>query len=138
VKVFLDTNVLISAFTTRGLSADLYRLLLSEHEPMTGSVNLVEFKDVLERKFRAPAKDIKFAVQRLKELTIIELPEDLPAVHVRDPDDLSVLACAIAGEAELLVTGDKDLLTVRAKLPLRIVTPRVCWEFLRAGGSISS
>ena len=134
MKVFLDTNVLISAFTTRGLSADLYRLLLSEHDLMTESVNLVEFEDVLKRKFHVPTTDVTFAVHRLKELTIVKPPRDLPAVHVRDPDDLSVLACAIEGGAELLVTGDKDLLTVRAKLPLRIVTPRHCWEFLRAGG----
>ena len=39
MKVFLDTNVLIIAFATRGLCADLMRLLLTEHELLTGEVN---------------------------------------------------------------------------------------------------
>jgi len=32
VRVFFDTNVLVSAFATRGLSADLLRLVLTEHD----------------------------------------------------------------------------------------------------------
>ena len=135
MKVFLDTNVLISAFTTRGLTADLYRLLLAEHDLMTGSVNITEFRSVLERKFRVPAPDITFAIRRLQNLAIIDTPTTLPKVHVRDSDDLPVLACALTGHAELLVTGDKDLLSVRAKLPSLIVTSRDCWELMLAGDS---
>ena len=40
MRVFLDTNVLVSALTTRGLAADVFRLALSEHELLTGEVNL--------------------------------------------------------------------------------------------------
>jgi predicted nucleic acid-binding protein len=47
---------------------------------------------------------------------------------VRDPDDLWVLASAIEGDADALVTGDQDLLAVADIAPLPIVTPREFWE----------
>lgn len=38
MRVFLDTNVLVSAFATRGLCADLMRHVLAEHDLITGEV----------------------------------------------------------------------------------------------------
>ena len=35
-----------------------------------------------------------------------------PPANLRDPDDLHVLACAVAAQADVIVTGDKDLLTM--------------------------
>ena len=40
MKIFLDTNVLVSAYATRGICSDLVRFVLAEHELMTGEVNL--------------------------------------------------------------------------------------------------
>jgi predicted nucleic acid-binding protein len=51
VKVFLDTNVLISALATRGLCADLYERLLTEHEVIIGEPVVAEVLDILHRKF---------------------------------------------------------------------------------------
>ena len=131
MKVFLDTNVLISAFTTRGLSPDLFRLLLAEHELMTGEVNLVEFRRVLQQRFGVPDVEIGFAETLLREQTVVPEPKELPEFPLRDPDDLWVLASAVSGDADLLVTGDKDLLVVAAEAPVRILGPRACWEELR-------
>jgi putative PIN family toxin of toxin-antitoxin system len=131
VRVYFDTNVLISALTTRGLSADLLRLVLAEHEFLTGAVNLVEFRRVLEKRFRVPAAVVTSTVRQFEQLEVIPKPDTRPSARVRDPDDAWVLASALEGDADLLVTGDRDLLVVRAKLPLRIVSPRQCWELLR-------
>ncbi len=54
MKVFLDTNVLVSAFTTRGLSADLFRLVVAEHELLTGEVNLTRRSTGRPLPLRAP------------------------------------------------------------------------------------
>lgn len=58
MKVFFDTNVLISAYTVHGLSADLFRLVLAEHELLTGEVNLLESRRVLGKRFRVPEAEV--------------------------------------------------------------------------------
>ena len=53
-------------------------------------------------------------------------------MEVRDPDDAIILASAIAAEAEILVTGDSDLLGIAGQVEaLRIMKPRTFWEKVR-------
>jgi uncharacterized protein len=59
VKVFLDTNVLVSGFATRGLCADVIRLVLAEHELITADVVLTELKRVLKHKIHLPGEQIQ-------------------------------------------------------------------------------
>ena len=131
MKVFFDTNVLISAFTTRGLSADLFRLVIAEHELLTGEVNLTEFRRVLRERFKVPPAEIARVEDQLRSHTIVARPAAPSRFPLRDPDDAWVLASALAGGAELLVTGDKDLLSIAERAPLPIVDPRGCWDRLR-------
>jgi putative PIN family toxin of toxin-antitoxin system len=130
VKVFLDTNVLVSAVATRGLSADVVRLVIAEHELPTGTVNLAELQRVLRDKLRAPAKTIRELDALLRTHTIVPKPATLLEVEVRDPDDAWVLASAVASAADVLVTGDRDLLDLGKRAPLRIVDPRGFWELV--------
>lgn len=134
MKVFVDTNVIVSAFTARGLSADLFRYLLAEHDVMTGEVNVVELKRVLRDKFDAGRDQIIQVERQVREFEVIPKPDSVPAIRIRDADDLWVLASAIAGGADLLVTGDKDLLSVAGKVSLPVLTPREAWERLRTAG----
>ena len=131
MKIFFDANVLISAFTTRGLSADLFRLVVAEHELLTGEVNLTEFRRVLGERFKVPPAEIALVEDQLRSHTIVARPAAPSDVPLRDPDDAWVLASALASGAELLVTGDKDLLSVVERAPLPIVDPRCCWDRLR-------
>jgi len=137
MRVFLDTNVLVSGFATRGLSADVVRLLMAEHELLTGEVVLEETRRVLTDKFGVPDEKADEIERLLRRRHVEPVPDAGPPVGVRDPDDEVVLASAIAAEAEILITGDKDLLDVAdqvANLPaesLRIMTPRTFWEVVR-------
>lgn len=131
MKVFLDTNVLVSAFATRGLCADLFRLLIAEHDVQTGEVNLVELRRVLIERFKAKPEQVDLAEQLLRDHTLIPKPPDALSVCVRDPDDALVLASAVLGDADLLVTGDQDLLSIGREAPVAIVTPREGWTELR-------
>ena len=127
MKVFFDTNVLVSAFAARGLCADLMRVVLAEHELQTGEVNLVELRRVLRDRLKAPARQIELAESLLRDQTIVEKPSRVLAIKIRDADDARVLASAVAGGAELLVTGDQDLLVLAARAPVPIVTSREAW-----------
>jgi len=132
VKVFLDTNVLVSAYMARGLCADLLRHILAEHELLTGEVNLAELRRVLAERFHAPPALVAAVDAELRDNTIIPRPGRPSPLPIRDPDDRWVLASAVDGQADMLVTGDKDLLTVADTSPIPIVDPRGCWDRLRA------
>lgn len=131
MRVFLDTNVLVSAFTARGLSADLMRLVLAEHELLTGEVNLQELRRVLGSRFGASEEQLRDVESQLRDHTIVPRPSSPADMSIPDPDDLWVVASATAGQADMLVTGDRDLLDVTGKRPLPILSPRSAWEMLR-------
>jgi putative PIN family toxin of toxin-antitoxin system len=133
VRVALDTNVLVSAVATRGLCSDVLNLVLAEHELIVGEAVLVELRRVLSDKMRVPAKIIdEFVALLRQEGLVVKRAERLP-IKIRDKDDIVVLSEAIAGNAEALVTGDRDLLEIGEELPLRILSPRAFWEQLREG-----
>ena len=70
-----------------------------------------------------------------REATIPSSAPSLP-LPVRDPDDVVVLSEAIAGLADVVVTGDGDILEAEEALPLSVVTSRGFWELiLRRGRS---
>ena len=65
MRVFLDTNVLVSAYAARGLCADLLRLVLGEHALLTGAVNLVELRRVLTERLAAPPEVVALVERSL-------------------------------------------------------------------------
>jgi uncharacterized protein len=132
VRVFLDTNVLVSAHATRGLCADVLRLVLTEHELLTGEVVLQEVERVLADKFRVPTPVVDEVLASLRMHHVEPTPDSSEVPSVRDPDDAIVLASARAAGAEVLVTGDKDLLDIREEIEwLQIIDPRGFWTMHR-------
>jgi uncharacterized protein len=132
LKVFLDTNVLVAAFATRGLCADVLRTVLSEHELILGEVVLSEFRRVLSGKLKVPQDRIESAEAVFEGIQVIPKPKKVSALEIRDDADRWILASAEAAGADVLVTGDDDLLSVAAESTLLIVSPRAFWEMLRS------
>lgn len=131
MRIFLDTNVLVSAFTTRGICADVVTVALAEHELVVGNTVLTELGRVLRRKMKMPRTAIEETEDFIRrEATIVSAKPDPTLPEVRDPGDLKVLAEAIAGGADVLVSGDRDLLDVASELPLEVLSPRGFWEKL--------
>lgn len=131
MKVAFDTNVLVSAVAARGLCADIFNLVLAEHELIVGETVLAELKRVLREKIGVPGKLVEEYVALLRAEGFVVKHAETLAAAIRDKSDIAVLGEAIACKAEVLVTGDKDLLDVPDALPLRILTPRGLWEALR-------
>lgn len=130
MRVFLDTNVLVAAFATRGLCADVTRVVLAEHQLITGEVVLIELRDVLGRRIKLPVATVDDILALLRDQEVVPKPRKPSEVPVRDPDDRWILASATAGRADVLVTGDQDLLDVVDKAPLPILNPRGFWNLL--------
>jgi putative PIN family toxin of toxin-antitoxin system len=133
VRVFLDTNVLVSAHATRGLCRDVLRLVLSEHTLLTGEVVLTELERVLTSKFKMPPDIVRDdVVGPLRDHHVEPRPQTVGSLTVRDPDDAWVLASAIAAKTEVLVTGDPDLLVLADSISeLHITNPRGFWDLHR-------
>jgi uncharacterized protein len=129
--VFLDTNVLVSAFASRGLCADLVRHVLAEHELIVGEVVLAELRRVLRDRIRLPRATIAEIEAVLRGQIVVPRPSQPAAVQIRDPSDRWILASAIARHAEVLVSGDDDLLALRGRVPFLITSPRQFWEMVR-------
>ncbi|HEY7316168.1 MAG TPA: putative toxin-antitoxin system toxin component, PIN family [Candidatus Binatia bacterium] len=130
MRIFLDTNVLVSAYTARlGFCAELLELILTDPQCslLKGEVNLSELRSVLRRRpFRLRPALVEEIERELRDQTIVPRPLHPANLPVRDPADRWVLASAVAGRADLLVTGDKDLLDIADESSLPIVTPREC------------
>jgi putative PIN family toxin of toxin-antitoxin system len=132
VRVFLDTNMLVAAFATRGLCADVLRTTLAEHELLLSGTVLDELTRALIDKIRVPESTaLEIAAFLRASASLAPAAADPPPIAVRDPDDAVILGEALAAGAHALVTGDKDLLVLEDGPEIRIVDPRGFWELAR-------
>lgn len=129
MKIFIDTNVLVSAlFSASGSCAEVFRtvskskrfrLAISDHV-------LEELSKTIVRKSKIsldhPALQELFV--ELSKHEIVSSPAALLDVFVRDPKDIPVLAAALECEADILITGDNDLLVLGTVKNTRIMKPR--------------
>jgi uncharacterized protein len=134
VRVCLDTNVLFAAFATRGLCADVLRAVLADHELVVGEVLLGELERALRAKLSLPEAQVAAVLAALVTPDPVPRPPEPDALAVTDPDDAWVVATAMAGRADVLVTGDAALLAAAPGAPLPILSPRGFWTWLRGGG----
>lgn len=129
MRVFLDTNVLASAFGTRGLCADVLRLVLGEHELVTAEVVIEELRRVLRRKFGVPADTVKEIEGLIGGYHVEPKPRELPDLDLSERSDMLVVGSAVNAEAEILITGDREILELKEKPEgLRIISPREFWN----------
>ena len=132
MRVFLDTNVLVAAFATRGLCADVLRTVLAEHELVLSGTVIQELTRTLVEKIRVPEPTVREIAAFLRaSAAISDAPAKPPPVAVRDPDDAVILSEALATAAEVLVTGDRDLLDLGPIPGIRVLDPRGFWELAR-------
>jgi len=113
VRVVLDTNVLVSALHFGGRPRRLLdEVLRGVHQLVVGSAILGELEAVLIATCgweTARATAVRSEVEAVAEVVT---PTEVPHV-CRDPDDDQVLAIAVSGDADALVTGDADLLALK-------------------------
>jgi putative PIN family toxin of toxin-antitoxin system len=125
LRVVFDTNVLVAALVFPGGQGEaaLHRII-DEHDRLVLSKPLLdELLGVLARKFSRDAEELAHIAVFLGELATTVKPARRLKVLKDDPDN-RVLECAVAGRAELIVTGDRALLAVREFRGVRVVSLR--------------
>ncbi len=130
-RVVLDTNILISALIFRGELSMLVELWKSgEIVPIISKETFEEFRAVLSYpKFRLTENEIKVIIEEevLSFFEVVEGVEDINGVCT-DPDDDKFIACALAANADFIVSGDKALCDVGRFKSVKIITAA---EFLK-------
>ena len=134
MRALLDTNVLVSAVLFGGLPRELLRRALrGEFEVVTSVRLMAEFADVLAERFGLAPEVARAARSEYELLAEVVRPLLVPSI-ARDPDDNEVLAAAVIGDVDLIVTGDRDLLVLGQHEGRSIVTPRQFRERLEDDG----
>jgi len=140
MRVLLDTNILISYLLVSHPSSPISQIvkagvlgkfdLLFPEELLNELARKVREKRYLsERITSAQFKELVDILSEVSE-TIPRITGQIPAV-TRDPKDDYLLAYALVGQADYLVTGDDDLLSLGQVDDVRIVTPRRFSELLK-------
>ena len=128
MRIVADTNVVVSALLWGGTPEKILFAARARHIELYSSPALIaELEEIVGRqKFIKPlARTGSSAAQLVSDylaLVAMVAPTDIPKV-VRDPDDDQVLACALAADADLIVSSDSDLLTLQEYQGIRIVNP---------------
>jgi len=129
VRAVFDTNVLVSAILSdvappaqivAGWEAGKFQLVTSDDlfEELRGVLS----RPRLLRRIHDDSTYLSVLLARLRRYAIFVLPRERLEV-VRDEADKRVLEAAVAGEADYIVTGDKDLLDLGSYQSIEIVTP---------------
>jgi putative PIN family toxin of toxin-antitoxin system len=132
-RVLIDTNVYISALVFGGTPAAVFELIDALGIEIVTSAELEsELMETLTRKFGWSRERVHEAGDRLLRDAYRADPSPLARV-VRDSGDDHVIAAAIAADAEFIVTGDNDLLSLGTFGGIRIIRPSAFVELLAAG-----
>lgn len=121
MKLVIDTNILISGSLWEGPPARLVSAALAGQTQIFLSLPmLLELRETLQRPRFAPrlasrGETPETLAARFRAACHEGVPARIvPPAELRDPDDVHVLACAVGAEADAVVTGDKDLLTLKS------------------------
>ncbi len=133
MRVFLDTNVLLSGLFGSGLCARLLdTLVLTGQTLVIGEPVLSEFTRIAREKFQVSDNDLTPTLDWLRRHEVVGTRAPVPLQEVPDPDDRPVIACALAAQAHVFITGDQSLLDLGTIQGLRFVSPRVVYERLQS------
>ena len=123
MRIVLDTNVLIASLISRGKCYSLVEHSLEVHELISSAFILNELSEKLQKKFKYSLEDTTEALSIFRAKMEIVSPSKLEQQVCRDIDDDWVLATALVGKAQCIVTGDKDLLTISQFKNIDIIAP---------------
>jgi putative PIN family toxin of toxin-antitoxin system len=131
VRVVFDTNVIVAGIVAEGLCREIVETHVPQHTPILSRPLWDELVEKLKDKFDLEADALPVLTLYRRHATWAD-PPPLDKLVSRDRDDDWILATALAGEAEAIVTGDDDLLSLGEYERVAILKPRQFLESLQS------
>ena len=131
LRVLLDTNIYISAILFNGKPKLVLQDLIDEFFiGFISNVILDEIEETLGKpKFNLPSEFIQFTISEIRNSTTLIKNKPLKDyLNLRDRDDFHILESAFSANVDYLISGDKDLLSLKKVKGFKIITPG---EYLR-------
>jgi putative PIN family toxin of toxin-antitoxin system len=139
VRAVLDTNTVVSGLLWEGAASGLLTAARERRIDLFTSADLLaELIDVLPRKkfarkLQAAGLSVTQLTHRYALLAAQVIPADIHAHIPEDPDDDAVLACAVAAQADLIVSGDAHLLDLKHYQRIQIVNSAEALRLINVG-----
>lgn len=139
MRVVVDTNIVVSrSISAKGAPAEVLRRWRQEQfellvsEPMLDEYERALGYERVRVRHQMSDDEIHEVVTQFRRFAILVEPTETLAVIEDDPDDNRVLECAVAGEAEYIVSGDAHLLTLKRYQGIQILSPAAFLTFLES------
>ena len=125
MRVVFDTNIFISALVIPGGLAEkaVSRIIEGRDELVISPDIIKEVLSVLSSKFGREREALSHVAVILLELGKLVRPDQRVRVF-RDEPDNRILECAVFGKADLIVTGDKEMLRLKEYMGVKIASLR--------------
>jgi uncharacterized protein len=147
MKVFTDSKFLISAFSTRGLSADVLQLILSKHELITAESVLQEIRSFFTESLKLPlhfALEIEHLLRRhqvdtynpsREKATLLDNATPIDNALALDKADYGIIMPAVRSKADVIISGNLKLIESAHEIhEIQVLSPREFWELVRRKG----
>lgn len=128
MKIVLDTNVLISVFAFEGFSKEAFEHCFTYHQLHISEWIIEEFEEKMVDKLKVPGDKIEAAVNQIRKGFNVDKPTSKMPTICRDKDDNNILQLAESINADYIITGDHDLLTLINFKGTQIKSPRDFWD----------
>lgn len=118
IRAVLDTNIVISGLLWGGLPSQIFVAASQERfealmsEPLLNELSVTLRRSKFTAQLNRHSRTVEDILRFYRAMVQFIEPAPVPENIVRDPKDRMVLACAVGGRADYIVSGDKDLLVL--------------------------
>ncbi|MDP3733168.1 MAG: putative toxin-antitoxin system toxin component, PIN family [Candidatus Daviesbacteria bacterium] len=139
IRAVLDTNTLVSAVinVASSVAAEIYQnckekqFLLIISPAILAEVDDVLHRDRVMKSHRRSIQELQELIKELADISLL-VPGNIIIEIVRDSDDNKIIAAALEGQADYIVSRDKDLLDLRQHRGIKIISPENFMAILRS------
>lgn len=129
MKIVLDSNVIIAAFATKGFCSKVLEICIFNHEIILSEYIIQEVEKNLSEKIKLPLEKVRDISNFIISISKVVSPIDVNESICNDKSDLPIIGTAIAGGAEIIITGDSVLVDIKEYKNIKFLNPRDFWDF---------